>query len=234
MDITFACKKCGQSIVVDEASSGQLIDCPNSECHQPLTVPSPEQGLKPAKSVPVRVTTSHSDTKRCPFCAEEILVEAIKCKHCGEFLNGAPTGRESASAGRNTDMTVGKSVREILCLLLLLAGVGGIIIMADQAKKLAREADASLAAAGLKTRGFGENFAIGCGLKPPPRISGAMDWPEFARRWLEEQPKRIEREVERLSPNLTPEERMVIVQKAWDESRPAAEKIARQWAARGQ
>jgi hypothetical protein len=33
----------------------------------------------------MQVTTSQ--TRQCPFCAETILATAVKCRHCGEFLN---------------------------------------------------------------------------------------------------------------------------------------------------
>jgi hypothetical protein len=30
---------------------------------------------------------STHELKSCPFCAEDIRTEAVKCKHCGEFLD---------------------------------------------------------------------------------------------------------------------------------------------------
>lgn len=53
-----------------------------------------------------------SETKQCPFCKEEIHAEAIKCKHCGEFLNKDVSSKEISinKSVSNHESTFWKSI----------------------------------------------------------------------------------------------------------------------------
>ena len=43
-----------------------------------------------------------NETRLCPYCAEEVRPEAIKCKHCGSFLalRGSPNDWHRSSRDR--------------------------------------------------------------------------------------------------------------------------------------
>ncbi len=58
--------------------------------------------------------------KTCPFCAEEILVEAQKCKHCGQFLV------------KKDDL--GRATKHLTMFLLTLIAVGAVLYFYFQVK----------------------------------------------------------------------------------------------------
>ncbi len=51
-----------------------------------------------------------SKTKQCPFCAETIMAQAIKCRYCNEYLN--PQRAKAIKTGRDPDADIDPETRD--------------------------------------------------------------------------------------------------------------------------
>ncbi|MGH9369851.1 MAG: trypsin-like peptidase domain-containing protein, partial [Thermoanaerobaculia bacterium] len=91
------------------------------------------------------------DTKRCPFCAEEILADASKCRHCGEWLVPPPPGRGPSVEGRR--YSDAQPIWQLVLLWVSTFGFYGIRWFYRTWKQLKRDRDLDMSP-GLHTLGL--------------------------------------------------------------------------------
>jgi predicted Zn finger-like uncharacterized protein len=103
---------------------------------------------------PAQAGSGTMQRKPCPYCGESIALAAIKCRHCGEFLEGASPSQTPAGGG-----TSQKAIWALVCGLvgLLCFGIilGPVALgLGSSAKKDIRNSNGRLGGSGMATAGI--------------------------------------------------------------------------------
>jgi TM2 domain-containing membrane protein YozV/ribosomal protein S27E len=86
------CPKCQKTMAAADEHAGLLVRCPS--CGGQMQLPTPNAAAVAAPVAPVAHSQPQAaagpqggQSRQCPFCGEQILAIARKCKHCGSMLS---------------------------------------------------------------------------------------------------------------------------------------------------
>ena len=127
--IKVQCSGCGKGFKVPAEHGGKEAKCPN--CGQTIDIPSQTR-----------------ETRPCPMCAEDILVSAKKCKHCGEIFD-SPTCDNAAVKDDNVINKKNENGTNYWVLGIVLAVIAALLLIVyavnrPQAMPRLRETDKQL------------------------------------------------------------------------------------------
>ncbi len=94
----FTCRVIEEPNDAQRASANGWLDDIAAQLNQEVTWWD-EGGKALSSSSPDMPVRSEQRTKDCPYCAEVIQANAVKCKHCGEFLDGRRLRKILATSG---------------------------------------------------------------------------------------------------------------------------------------
>lgn len=112
---TFFCANCEQQL------DGQYDDCP--KCGNKLSDGTQEQA--------VDSNPSAKGTKKCPFCAENIKIDAVICKHCGrDYITPEQLAHIQKESQKINKLTAwGEMLGSLGCIMMALPFIGILLVI---------------------------------------------------------------------------------------------------------
>ncbi|TWT87158.1 hypothetical protein Mal64_26930 [Pseudobythopirellula maris] len=131
MPIHVTCDSCHSNFNAPDGTGGKRAKCPS--CGSVIVIPTPppkeeevfEAEMAPAGGfddddfeieAPVETPSTDEPRKPCPMCGEQISINAIKCRFCGEIFD--PQLKKQArisSSGEDEQLGVFEWIIAILC-----------------------------------------------------------------------------------------------------------------------